>query len=75
MFRPPIVAIFREVFLKDMWWYGYKLPDARAIVYAHNTLFLFVPTISATGRMLAARLSRVSLYTASLAVLTCTRSC
>jgi hypothetical protein len=40
-----------------------------------TTLFLSVPTISAAGRMLATRLSRVSLYTTSLAVLTSTRNC
>jgi len=43
-----------------MWWYGYKLPDtrARAVVYAHNAVFLSVRTISAAGRMLATGVSR-----------------
>jgi hypothetical protein len=45
------------------------------MICAHNTLFLSMLTVSATRRVLATSLSHVSLCTASLAVLTCTRNC
>jgi hypothetical protein len=57
-----------RVGLKDVCWYGCILPNTRVVIYAY-ILFIFVPTISAAGRLLATRLS---LCTTSLAVLICT---
>jgi hypothetical protein len=64
-----------RVELKDMCWYGNKLPNTRLVTYEYNILLIFVITFSAAGRLLATRLSHLPLFTTSLAVLTCTLNC